>query len=137
MALIVPDKIRKDFPIFETGVVYLDSANTSQRPRQVLEAMDEYHTRFNSNIHRGAYRFSEMATERYEATREKAKRYLNARSTREIVFTRGTTEGINLVAYGWGRKNIARGDLIVLTILEHHSNIVPLQILSAETRARR
>jgi cysteine desulfurase / selenocysteine lyase len=130
------DEIRKDFPIFETGVVYLDSANTSQRPRQVLAAMDEYHTKFNANIHRGAYRFSELATERYEATREKAKHYINARSTREIVYTRGTTEGINLVAYGWGRKNIGPGDLIVLTILEHHSNIVPWQILAAEKGAR-
>ncbi|HVC99983.1 MAG TPA: SufS family cysteine desulfurase [Candidatus Dormibacteraeota bacterium] len=130
------DEVRKDFPIFETGVVYLDSANTSQRPRQVLAAMDEYHTRFNANIHRGAYRFSEIATERYEATREKAKRYINARSTREIVYTRGTTEGINLVAYGWGRKNVKAGDLIVLTILEHHSNIVPWQILAAEKGAR-
>ena len=131
-----PDQIRKDFPIFETGIVYLDSANTSQRPRQVLAAMDEYHTKFNANIHRGAYRISEVATERYEATREKAKRYINARSTREIVYTRGTTEGINLVAYGWGRKNIGKGDLIVLTILEHHSNIVPWQILAAEKGAR-
>jgi cysteine desulfurase / selenocysteine lyase len=130
------DEVRKDFPIFETGIVYLDSANTSQRPRQVLAAMDEYHTRFNANIHRGAYRLSELATERYEATREKAKRYINARSTREIVYTRGTTEGINLVAYGWGRKNIKAGDLIVLTILEHHSNIVPWQILAAEKGAR-
>ena len=129
------EAVRRDFPIFDTGVVYLDSANTSQRPRQVLAAMEEYHTRFNSNIHRGAYRFSELATERYEATRGKAKAYINARSAKEIVFTRGTTEGINLVAYGWGRRNIARGDLIVLTILEHHSNIVPWQILAAEKGA--
>jgi len=135
-ARIDPDEVRQDFPIFETGVVYLDSANTSQRPRQVLAAMDEYHTKFNANIHRGAYKFSEIATERYEATREKAKRFLNARSTREIVYTRGTTEGINLVAYGWGRKNIGKGDLIVLTILEHHSNIVPWQILATEKGAR-
>jgi len=139
MAVLNPidvDEIRRDFPIFETGVVYLDSANTSQRPRQVLAAMDEYHTKFNANIHRGAYRISEIATERYEATRDKAKRYINARSNREIVYTRGTTEGINLVAYGWGRKNIQAGDLIVLTILEHHSNIVPWQILAAEKGAR-
>jgi cysteine desulfurase / selenocysteine lyase len=139
MAVLNPidvDEIRRDFPIFETGVVYLDSANTSQRPRQVLAAMDEYHTKFNANIHRGAYRISEIATERYEATRDKAKRYINARSNREIVYTRGTTEGINLVAYGWGRKNIQAGDLILLTILEHHSNIVPWQILAAEKGAR-
>jgi len=130
------EAVRRDFPIFETGVVYLDSANTSQRPRQVLAAMDEYYTKFNSNIHRGAYRMSEIATEKYEATRGKAKQFLNAPSSREIVFTRGTTEGINLVAYGWGRKNIGPGDVIVLTILEHHSNIVPWQILAAEKGAR-
>src|SRR5438270_6288727 len=138
-AVITPidvDEVREDFPIFETGVVYLDSANTSQRPRQVLAAMDEYYTKFNSNIHRGAYKFSEEATARYEATREKARRYINAASTREIVYTRGTTEGINLVAYGWGRKNIKAGDLIVLTILEHHSTIVPWQILAAQKGAR-
>ena len=130
------DALRRDFPIFETGVVYLDSANTSQRPRAVLQAMEEYHTRYNANIHRGAYRFSEIATERYEGTRAKAKSYINAASSREIVFTRGTTEGINLVAYGWGRRHIGRGDLIVLTILEHHSNIVPWQILAEEKGAR-
>ncbi len=130
------DAVRRDFPIFDTGVVYLDSANTSQRPRQVLDAMEEYHTKFNANIHRSAYRISELATERYEGTRAKAKRFINAASTREIVFTRGTTEGINLVAYGWGRRNIGPGDLIVLTILEHHSNIVPWQILAAEKGAR-
>ena len=130
------EAVRRDFSILETGVVYLDSANTSQRPRQVLAAMDEYHTKFNSNIHRGAYKFSEIATERYEATRAKAKSFINSRSSREIVFTRGTTEGINLVAYGWGRRNIGQGDLIVLSILEHHSNIVPWQILAAEKGAR-
>lgn len=130
------DRVRADFPIFATGVVYLDSANTSQRPRQVLAAMDEYFTKFNSNIHRGAYKISEQATEHYEATRGKVQRYINARSRREIVYTRGTTESINLVAHGWGRKFIKAGDLIVLTILEHHSNIVPWQILAAEKGAR-
>jgi cysteine desulfurase/selenocysteine lyase len=130
------DQIRQDFPIFETGVVYLDSANTSQRPRQVLAAMDDYFNKFNANIHRGAYRISEEATERYEATRTKVKRLINAASAKEIVYTRGTTEAINLVAYGWGRKFIKSGDLIVLTILEHHSNIVPWQILAAATGAR-
>jgi cysteine desulfurase/selenocysteine lyase len=102
----------------------------------VLEAMNEYFTKFNSNIHRGAYRISEEATEHYEATRAKVKRLINAASTKEIVYTRGTTEGINLVAYGWGRKFVAAGDLIVLTLLEHHSNIVPWQILAAEKGAR-
>jgi cysteine desulfurase / selenocysteine lyase len=127
--------IRKDFPIFETGIAYLDSANTSQRPRQVTGAMMEYFEKFNSNIHRAAYRIAEEATVRYEATREKVREFINASSTKEIVYTRGTTEAINLVAYSWGRKNIKQGDLIVLTIIEHHSNIVPWQILAAEKGA--
>ena len=130
-----PAEVRRDFPIFETGIAYLDSANTSQRPVQVLDAMDDYHRRFNANIHRGAYHISEVATEKYEATRGIVKRFLNARSAKEIVYTRGTTESINLVAYAWGRKNIRAGDLIVITILEHHSNIVPWQILAAEKGA--
>ena len=127
--------VRKDFPIFETGIAYLDSANTSQRPRQVTGAMLEYFEKFNSNIHRAAYRIAEEATVRYEATREKVRAFINAASTKEIVYTRGTTEAINLVAYAWGRKNIKSGDLIVLTILDHHSNIVPWQILAAEKGA--
>ncbi|HUZ86458.1 MAG TPA: cysteine desulfurase [Candidatus Baltobacterales bacterium] len=128
--------IRKDFPILETGIAYLDSANTSQRPRQVTGAMLEYFEKFNSNIHRAAYRIAEEATIRYEATREKVRSLINARSTKEIIYTRGTTEAINLVAYSWGRKNLQRGDLIVLTILDHHSNIVPWQILAAERGAK-
>ena len=127
--------IRKDFPIFETGIAYLDSANTSQRPRQVTGAMMEYFEKFNSNIHRAAYHIAEEATQRYEATREKVRDFINAASTKEIIYTRGTTEAINLVAYSWGRKNIRQGDLIVLTVLEHHSNIVPWQILAAEKGA--
>jgi cysteine desulfurase/selenocysteine lyase len=127
--------IRKDFPIFDTGIAYLDSANTSQRPRQVTGAMIEYFEKFNSNIHRAAYHIAEEATERYEATREKVREFINASSTKEIVYTRGTTEAINLVAYSWGRKHIKQGDLIVLTIIEHHSNIVPWQILAAEKEA--
>ena len=128
--------IRKDFPIFETGIAYLDSANTSQRPRQVTRAMLDYFEKFNSNIHRAAYHIAEEATDHYEATREKVRAFINAASTKEIVYTRGTTEGINLVAYSWGRKHIKQGDLIVLTILDHHSNIVPWQILAAEKGAR-
>jgi cysteine desulfurase / selenocysteine lyase len=127
--------IRKDFPIFETGIAYLDSANTSQRPRQVTGAMMEYFEKFNSNIHRAAYHIAEEATVRYEATREKVRDFINAASTKEIVYTRGTTEAINLVAYSWGRKNIKKGDLIVLTIIEHHSNIVPWQILAHDAGA--
>src|SRR5690242_15469200 len=128
--------VRRDFPIFETGIAYLDSANTSQRPRQVTGAMLEYFEKFNSNIHRAAYHIAEEATEHYEATREKVRAFVNAASTKEIVYTRGTTEGINLVACSWGRANINAGDLIVLTILDHHSNIVPWQILAAETGAK-
>jgi cysteine desulfurase/selenocysteine lyase len=128
--------VRRDFPIFETGIAYLDSANTSQRPRQVTDAMLDYFTKFNSNIHRAAYRIAEEATVRYEATREKVRALINAASTKEIVYVRGTTEAINLVAYSWGRKNIRKGDLIVLTILDHHSNIVPWQILAAEKGAK-
>src|SRR5437588_7425211 len=127
--------IRKDFPIFETGIAYLDSANTSQRPKQVTGAMLDYFEKFNSNIHRAAYRIAEEATVRYEATREKVRAFINAASTKEIIYTRGTTEAINLVAYSWGRRNIRSGDLIVLTILDHHSNIVPWQILAAEKGA--
>jgi cysteine desulfurase / selenocysteine lyase len=127
--------IRKDFPIFETGIAYLDSANTSQRPRQVTAAMMEYFEQFNANIHRAAYGIAEEATQRYEATREKVRDLIHAASTKEIIYTRGTTEAINLVAYSWGRKHIGRGDLIVLTLLDHHSNIVPWQILAAEKGA--
>jgi cysteine desulfurase / selenocysteine lyase len=128
--------IRSDFPFLQTGVAYLDSANTSQRPRQVIEAMEAYYRECNANIHRGAYRSSEMATERYEGARDKLRRYVNAASRKEIIYTRGTTEGINLVAYSWGRQNVREGDLIVLTIAEHHSNIVPWQILAQERGAK-
>ena len=127
--------IRRDFPILETGIAYLDSANTSQRPRQVTRAMMDYFEKFNSNIHRAAYHIAEEATERYEGTREKVRAFINASSTKEVIYTRGTTEAINLVAYSWGRNNIQKGDLIVLTILEHHSNIVPWQILAAANGA--
>jgi len=127
--------VRRDFPIFDNGLAYLDSANTSQRPRQVTGAMMEYFEKFNSNIHRAAYHIAEEATERYEGTREKVRAFINAASTKEIIYTRGTTEAINLVAYSWGRANVHPGDLIVLTIFDHHSNIVPWQILAHENGA--
>ena len=127
--------VRRDFPIFDNGLAYLDSANTSQRPRQVTGAMMEYFEKFNSNIHRAAYHIAEEATDRYEATREKIRAFINAASTKEIIYTRGTTEAINLVAYSWGRANVKPGDLIVLTILDHHSNIVPWQILATANGA--
>src|SRR5258708_17121714 len=98
--------IRKDFPILETGIAYLDSANTAQRPLQVTGAMMDYFEHFNANIHRAAYHIAEVATERYEATREKVRAFINAASTKKIINTRGTTQALNLVAYAWGRKNI-------------------------------
>ena len=128
--------VRKDFPIFQTGAAYLDSANTSQRPQQVLDAMMGYYTRYNANILRAAYKFSEEATERFEGAREKLRGFINAASTKEIVYTRGTTESINLVAYSWGRSNLRQGDLVVCTVMEHHSNLVPWQILAREQGLR-
>jgi cysteine desulfurase / selenocysteine lyase len=128
--------IRQDFPFFETGIAYLDSANTAQRPRRVLDAMEDYFTQYNSNIHRAVYRTSMQATEHYDATRRKVREFINAKSVKEIVFTKNITEAINLVAYSWGRQNIREGDLIVLTVMEHHSNIVPWQILAQEKGAR-
>jgi cysteine desulfurase/selenocysteine lyase len=130
------EAIRRDFPIFESGVAYLDSAASSQRPRQVVEAMQDYFTHYNSNIHRGVYKISMEASERYDEARRKVRALINARSAREVIFVRNTTEGINLVASTWGRANVREGDLIVLTIMEHHSNIVPWQILAEEKGAR-
>src|SRR5438445_13844435 len=102
--------VRRDFPIFANGLAYLDSANTSQRPRQVTGAMMDYFEKFNSNIHRAAYRIAEEATDRYEATREKVRAFINAASTKEIIYTRGTTEAIHPLAYSCGRQNIRSGD---------------------------
>ena len=130
------EAVRRDFPIFETGIAYLDSANTSQRPRQVTGAMQEYFEKYNANILRAAYGISETATERFEGARQKVRRFINARSAKEVVFTSGTTESINLVAYSWGRANVRAGDLIVCTVMEHHSNLVPWQVLAAEKQAR-
>lgn len=129
-------KVREDFPIFSTGVAYLDSANTAQRPQRVLDAMMEYYQQYNSNILRAAYKFSERATGAFEEARGKLRTFVNARSAKEIVYTRGTTEGINLVAYSWGRTNLRPGDLIVTTVMEHHSNLVPWQVLAQATGAR-
>ena len=132
--------IRKDFPIFERTMngkplVYLDNTATTQKPLVVLQALDHYYRNYNSNIHRGVYAIAEEATQRYEAVRGKIARLLNARSPKEIVFTRGTTESVNLIANAWGRKNVGRGDVIVLTEMEHHSNLVPWQLLAEERGA--
>ncbi len=133
-------KIRKDFPILKEKVhgkplVYLDNAATTQKPLSVIEALDRYYRKYNSNIHRGLHLLSEKATEAYEASRVKAQKFLNAADSREIIFTRGATEGINLVAQTWGRQNVKSGDEVLVTHMEHHSNIVPWQMLCEEKGA--
>src|SRR5436305_8553380 len=130
-------KIRADFPILSREVhgkplVYLDNAATSQKPRQVIQALVEYYESYNSNIHRGIHALAEEATERYEASRRKVARFIGADGPETIVFTRNTTESINLVAYTWARRHLGAGDEILLTDMEHHSNLVPWQILAQE-----
>ncbi|HUP37510.1 MAG TPA: cysteine desulfurase [Candidatus Limnocylindria bacterium] len=139
MALDV-ERIRKDFPILHQEVhgrplVYLDSAATSQKPQVVLDALAEYYARNNANVHRGVHRLSERATDAYEGARARIQRFLNAAHPREIIFVRGTTEGINLVAQTYGRRAVGPGDEVVITALEHHSNIVPWQMLCEEKGA--
>lgn len=132
------DQIREQFPVLarETrpGVplVYLDSAATSQKPRQVIQAMTSYYERQNANIHRGIHQLAEEATEAYESARARIAAFLGAGSPREIIFTRNATESINLVAGSWGRANLREGDLVLLTEMEHHSNLVPWQMLAEE-----
>ena len=133
--------IRADFPILQRQVhdkplVYLDNAATSQKPEMVIQTLDDYYRRYNANIHRGVHTLAEEATAAYEDSRRKVGRFINARSPREIVFVRNTTEAINLVAYSWGRANVRPGDVIVLTEMEHHSNLVPWQLLAQATGAR-
>jgi cysteine desulfurase/selenocysteine lyase len=132
------DMIRADFPILaqehHDGVplVYLDNAATSQKPLSVIEALDDYYRRYNANVHRGIHKLSEEATAAYEEARVKIRRFINAPGKRTIIFTRGTTEGMNLVAQTWGRANLKAGDVVLSTQMEHHSNIVPWQMLAAE-----
>ncbi len=132
--------LRADFPILDQEVhghplIYFDNAATTQKPRVVLEALRLYYERDNANVHRGIHELSNRATASFEAARGRAGKFINARSPDEIIFTRGTTEGINLVAYAWGAKNIKAGDKILLTEMEHHSNIVPWQLLAERTGA--
>ena len=134
------DRIRADFPILRRLVhgkplVYLDSAATSQKPESVIRALDDYYRGYNANVHRGVYAISEEATEKYEGARDKVQRFINAAQRESVIFVRNTTEAINLVAYTWGRANIQSGDEIVLSEMEHHSNLVPWQILAAEKGA--
>ena len=134
-------RVRADFPILSQRIngrplAYLDSAASTQRPRPVLDAVEHYETHLHSNVHRGVHTLSQLATDAFEASRERARRYLNAASTREILFVRGTTEGINLVAQSWGRSTLVAGDEIVISALEHHANIVPWQMACETTGAR-
>ena len=132
--------IRAQFPILQTSargkkLVYLDNAATTQKPQVVIDSLVDYYSRTNANIHRGVHYLSEIATVEYEGAREKVQRFLNAQESREIVFVRGTTEAINLVASTYGRKNVCSGDEIIVSELEHHSNIVPWQMLCEEKNA--
>ncbi len=136
------EKNRQDFPVLYREVhpgkrlIYLDSAATSQKPVQVIAAMDAYYRQSNANIHRGIHVLAEEATALYEGAREKVAVFINAPRARTIIYTRNTTESINLVAFSWGRKNLSAGDVVILTEMEHHSNLVPWQILAAEKNLR-
>jgi cysteine desulfurase/selenocysteine lyase len=130
--------IRADFPILHqehhpgTPLVFLDNAASSQKPAAVIEAMNIYYRTTHANVHRGIHKLSEAATAAYEDARKKVQKFIHAKSRREIIFTRGTTEGINLVVQTWGRANLKPGDVVISTVMEHHSNIVPWQMLAAE-----
>jgi cysteine desulfurase/selenocysteine lyase len=134
------EQVRRDFPLLQTTVrgkplVYLDNAATSQKPRSVIARTEQYYATENANVHRGVYELSERATAAYEDAREKARGFLNAASAREIVFVRGTTEAINLVASSFGRTELQAGDEVLISAMEHHSNIVPWQLICAERGA--
>ena len=136
------ERIREDFPILKRKLaggkplVYLDNAATTQKPLAVINAIHDYYMNYNSNIHRAVHQLAEEATLAFEKTREKVAKFINARSTEEIIFTRNATEAINLVAYSWGRANVQKDDRIIISEMEHHSNIVPWQILCTEKGAR-
>ena len=135
------ESLRKDFPIFEMQVhgkplIYLDSAATSQKPRQVVDRMVRFYETENANVHRGVYELSERATNAYEGARAACARFIGARDPRNIIFTRGATEGINLVRFTWARTNVHEGDEILVTQMEHHSNLIPWQILAQEAGAK-
>jgi cysteine desulfurase / selenocysteine lyase len=141
-ALLDVYKIRQDFPILKRilkngkKLVYLDNAATTQKPKQVIDAICKYYSEYNSNIHRAVYQIAEEATEEYERTRNNVCKFINARHPEEIIFTRNTTESINLIAHSWGKNNLRKGNKIILTDYEHHSNIVPWQMLCNAKGAR-
>jgi cysteine desulfurase/selenocysteine lyase len=136
------ENLRNDFPILKRTVrdnkrlVYLDNASTTQKPNQVIDAITDYYRNHNANIHRAVYALAEESTEAYEGARDKIAKFVNIKNRQELIFVRGTTEAINLVAYAWGRSHINEGDIIVTTEYEHHSNIVPWQLLTQEKRAK-
>jgi cysteine desulfurase/selenocysteine lyase len=135
------ERIRREFPalkreVYGKPLAYLDNAATAHKPASVIEVMDHFYRELNSNVHRGVHRLSQEATDAFERAREKVARFLHAQSTREVIFTRGTTEGVNLVAQTYGRRHVQAGDEILISALEHHSNIVPWQILAEEKGAR-
>jgi cysteine desulfurase / selenocysteine lyase len=133
-----PRQLRRDFPIFERnpGLVFLDSGASAQKPRQVIDGIAEFYRSDYANVHRGVYRLSERSTDRFEEAREKVRAFLNAVDEREIIFVRGATEAINLVAYSWGGANVHEGDEVVISDLEHHSNLVPWQMLCQRSGAK-
>ncbi|MEA3160769.1 MAG: cysteine desulfurase / selenocysteine lyase [Gammaproteobacteria bacterium] len=140
-ALLDVERIREDFPILKEKIhgkplIYLDSAATSQKPKAVIDALVDYYSHYNANVHRAVHLLSTRATEACDRAREKVRRFINAPSTNEIIFVRGTTEGLNLVAQTYGRQNIKAGDEVLISGLEHHSNIVPWQMLCDEKQAR-
>ena len=136
------EDLRTDFPVLERKVrdgkdlVYFDNAATTQKPNQVIDAITNYYRNHNSNIHRAVHALAEESTEAFEMTRDKVAKFLNIQDRQEIVFVKGTTEAINLVAYAWGRENVNEGDIVVTTEYEHHSNIVPWQLLTQEKKAK-
>ena len=136
------ESIRNDFPILKRKVhkdkplIYFDNAATTQKPIQVIDAISNYYLNYNSNIHRAVHQLAEEATAAYELTRDKVAKFINVKNREELVFVRGTTEAINLVAYSWGRQNVQKDDIVVTTEYEHHSNIVPWQILTKEKGAK-
>lgn len=129
-------EIRKDFPIFNEDIVYLDSGATSQRPKQVIEKINEFYERANANPHRGSYKLSIEATEAYEGSRRKVAEFINAKHHEEVIFTKNATEALNLVAYSYGMDNIKQDDEIVISIMEHHSNLVPWQKVAKKNQAK-
>lgn len=139
--MLNPESLRKDFPILAQRVrdgkplVYLDNAATTQKPQVVIDALDAYYREINANVHRAIHRLAELATEAYEEGRRKIARFIGAQDERTLIFTRGTTEAINLVAHAWGNRHLKTGDVVILSEMEHHSNLVPWQLLAARTGA--